>query len=87
MWSGIRVRVSRIIGGIRALPGQLILTLFVMTGMALMGGIFVFGRLIGLAKRSGKGPVPGPEPHYSRPRTSYDAASALERQTSIESAE
>ena len=60
--------------------------LFVMIGMALMGGIYVFGRLIGLAGRLGKGPLPGPESHYSRPRTSYTAP-ALERQASIESAE
>lgn len=60
--------------------------LFVMIGMALMGGIYVFGRLMGLAKRSGKGPVPPPELHYSLPRTRYTAP-ALERQASIESAE
>lgn len=86
MWTGFRGRVSRIIGGIRPLPGRLILMLFVMIGMALMGGIYVFGRLMGLARRSGKGPVPGPELHYSLPRTGYPAT-ALERQASIESAE
>jgi hypothetical protein len=86
MWSGFRGRVSCIIGGIRPLLGHIGLVLFVMIGMALMGGIYVFGRLMGLAKRSGNGPFPGPELQYSRPRTSY-TASALERQTSIESAE
>jgi len=86
MWSGFRGRVSRIIGGIRPLPGHLILMLFVMIGMALMGGIYVFGRLMGLAGRLGRAPVPRPELHYSLPRTSY-TASALEPQASIESAE
>jgi hypothetical protein len=86
MLRGFRGRVSRLIGGIRPLPGQIVLMLFVTMGMALMGGIYVFGRLIGLAGRLGRGPVPRPEPQYSHPRTSYKAA-ALERQTSIESAE
>jgi hypothetical protein len=86
MWSGFRSPVRRIIGGIRALPGHMILMLFVTVGMALMGGIYVAGRLIGLAGRLGEGPLPGPEPHYSRPRTGY-TGSGLERPASIESAE
>lgn len=65
---GFRSPVSRIIGGMRALPGQICLMLFVTVGIALMGVIYVFGRLIGLARRSAKVPFSRPELPYSGPR-------------------
>ena len=68
MSSGFRSPASRIVGGLRALPGQICLMLFVTLGIALMGVIYVFGRLIGLARRPAKGPVPRPKLPYSGPR-------------------
>ncbi len=73
-------------GRIRALVGRIGLMLFVATGMALMGGLYLFGRLAAWVRRSAKSPVAGPELHYFLARTRY-AASALERPASIESAE
>jgi hypothetical protein len=89
MWIGIRIWLSRMIGGIRPLLGHTVLMLFVMIGMV-MGGIYIFGRLIQIrrAGRRREGPLPRPNTdlQYPRPRKSW-TASAPERQKSIESVE